>query len=47
MSYMKEKLIDILEMHELGASLKQISEYLNVDLQMVKDAIRIYGDDFK
>lgn len=47
MSYMKNLVLDILEMHELGASLKQISEYLNIDLQMVKDAIQIYGDDFK
>lgn len=47
MSYMKEILIDILEMHEIGATPKHISEVLNVDLKLVKDAIKNFGDDFK
>lgn len=44
---MKEMLIDILEMHELGATPKHISEVLKVELKMVKDAIKNFGDDFK
>ena len=47
MSYMKELLYDILEMHELGAKPEQISDVLKIDLKMVKDAIVTYGDDFK
>lgn len=47
MSYMKEVLIDILEMHELGATTKEISESLNVDVALVKEAIKNYGEDFK
>jgi len=47
MSYMKELLFDILEMHELGAKPEQISKLLKVDLNQVKEAIHTYGDDFK
>jgi len=47
MAYMKELLLDILEMHELGAKPEQISKVLQVDLNKVKQAIHDYADDSK
>lgn len=47
MSYMKNLLMDILELYELGATPQEISESLKIDLKMVKDTIRVWGDDFK